>query len=144
MKKALSGVPKLLKMKVRHSGGYPTESKNYETHCFVDHRCSSFRPRRLRQGHQARLLRSRFQERKGLQEVVLPASRPTNKDQATLEGAWFFFAMASATESKNTGETVAFQSRSVVVVFQNSAVITKCTETTRIHRIQLTLASLQC
>ena len=69
-KKALSGLRKLLKIKVRHSGGHPTESKYYETHCFVDHRSSSFRPRRMRQGQQARLLRSRFQERKGLQEVV--------------------------------------------------------------------------
>ena len=83
MKKALSEVLKLLKMKVRHSGGHPTEYKNYETHCFTDYRCCGFRTRRLRQGQQAHFLRSRFQKRKGLQEVVQSALVADSKGQAT-------------------------------------------------------------
>lgn len=55
-----------------HSGNHPTEPKSYETYRFIDHRCSSFRTRRLRQGLEAGFFRSRFQKREGLQEVVLP------------------------------------------------------------------------
>jgi len=98
-------------MKVRHSGGHPTDYKNYETHCFVDHRGSCIRTRRLRQGQQARLLRSRFQKRKGLQEVVLSALEADSKRPGHLKRSLVFFCMHPSPDVSHFSVHVSWQIR---------------------------------